>query len=479
MKMLVTITVIFGLAAAPVASQEISLDVYLDELQRYHPFFIKERMAKVIEQEQLHSLEGDEDWVVTASPSYAHNERSQSSSIAAEETDLLSLNAGVERLFWSNGSRVGVTYDYFHLSQRFSQPVGAFDEHGHGVTLSYSLPLLKNRGGILNRLNRDLQAYNVDLAEVVATENQESFLEQRAFAFLDWVLLSEQLRIANNRLALAEQELARTEKKRRSRLVAEVDVLRAQDAVISAQQQRQAIDARLQALKAELATDSGDASLYHAEPIFDLYAFQTAPSIEITLAELQQQSRLLKVIDVQLAQIDQQQQGLDHQLKPELDLVLSGGLRSEDGRFVDSAEFDKPQYSFGLNFRFPLGQRSAKADLSRSRLQRQQLTHERASVALKLEAELRNVLVQLNKLEDVMRLNQEQIIVAQQKTAAELHRYNLGRSELTFVIQSRDGEQNARLIYAENAVNYQKLWLRYRSLTDTLWTSAATPIELQ
>lgn len=262
-------------------------------------------------------------------------------------------------------------------------------------------------------------------------------------------------------------------------MAAEVDVLRAQDAVISAQQQRQTIDARLLALKAELATDSGDAKLYDANPKFELYAVHAAPSIESTLAKLQHQSRLLKAIDVQLAQVDQQQQGLDHQLKPALDLVLSGGLRSEDGRFADSAELDKPQYSVGLNFRYPLGQRSAKANMSRSRLQWQQLTHQRASVALQLEAELRNVLVQLNKLEDVMRLNQEQITVAQQKTSAELHRYNLGRSELTFVIQSRDSEQNSRLIYAENAVNYQKLWLRYRSLTDTLWTSAATPIELQ
>ena len=472
MKKLMIITLSF--VTASVQAQGVSLKDYLDSLQRHHPFFIKEGMSQAIEQEQLRSFEGDEDWVVTASPSFAHNERSQSSSIVAEETDLLSLNAGVERLFWSNGSRVAVTYDYFHLNQRFSQPVGAFDEHGHGVTLSYSLPLLKNRGGILNRLNRDLQAYNVDLAEVVAAENQEGFLEQRAFAFLDWVLLNEQLRIANNRLALAEEELDRTERKRRSRLVAEVDVLRARDAVITAQQQRQAIDARLLAMRAELATDSGDVSLYEASPEFDLYAVQTVPSIENILAELQQRSRLLKAIDVQLAQINRQQQGLDHQLKPELDLMLSGGLRSEDGRFADSAELDKPQYSVGLNFRYPLGQRSAKADVTRARLQRQQLSHERASIALQLEAELRNVLVQLNKLEEVMRLNQEQIEVAQQKTAAELRRHNQGRSELTFVIQSRDNEQNARLIYAGNAANYQKLWLRYSSVTDALLLAPTT-----
>jgi hypothetical protein len=39
---------------------------------------------------------------------------------------------------------------------------------------------------------------------------------------------------------------------------------------------------------------------------------------------------------------------------------------------------------------------------------------------------------------------------------------------LTFVIQSRDAEEVAQLAYANNAIDYHKLLLEYRSLTDSL-----------
>ena len=57
---------------------------------------------------------------------------------------------------------------------------------------------------------------------------------------------------------------------------------------------------------------------------------------------------------------------------------------------------------------------------------------------------------------------------SKRKTAEELKLYNQGRGQLTFVIQSRDSEQNAGLTYAKNALTYQKLLLQYRALTDQL-----------
>jgi outer membrane protein TolC len=93
------------------------------------------------------------------------------------------------------------------------------------------LPLLRNRGGQLDRLDYDLAAFDVDLAAVNATENQESFLLDVSMKYLDWVLADEQRRIARERLDLAEEELERTRRKRRSHLVEEADVLRAEDAV--------------------------------------------------------------------------------------------------------------------------------------------------------------------------------------------------------------------------------------------------------
>ena len=96
------------------------------------------------------------------------------------------------------------------------------------------------------------------------------------------------------------------------------------------------------------------------------------------------------------------------------------------------------------------------------------------SVEINLEAASRNLLIQIKELEAVLDLNQEQIESAQQKTEEELRLYNQGRGQLTFVIQSRDNEENAKLTYAQNALLYHKLVLQYRALVDELLPSQSS-----
>ncbi len=79
-----------------------------------------------------------------------------------------------------------------------------------------------------------------------------------------------------------------------------------------------------------------------------------------------------------------------------------------------------------------------------------------------------NLLIQIVELEKVLELNQEQIKSAREKTTEEIKLYNQGRSQLTFVIQSRDNEENAKLLYAENASLYHTLLLQYHALLDEL-----------
>jgi hypothetical protein len=71
-------------------------------------------------------------------------------------------------------------------------------------------------------------------------------------------------------------------------------------------------------------------------------------------------------------------------------------------------------------------------------------------------------------MKEIMELNRTQIQTAEKKTEQELELYNKGKSQLNFVIQSRDNEENARLRYAENAVRYHQMIMQYRELTDRL-----------
>ncbi len=124
-----------------------------------------------------------------------------------------------------------------------------------------------------------------------------------------------------------------------------------------------------------------------------------------------------------------------------------------------------------LEFKALLGNRGIKAKIEKIDLQVRRLQEERRDLEISLEASLRNLQIQIVEMEKILELNQAQINSAQEKTVEELKLYNQGRGQLTFVIQSRDNEQNAKLSYADNAALYHTLVLQYHALLDELFPS--------
>jgi len=103
-----------------------------------------------------------------------------------------------------------------------------------------------------------------------------------------------------------------------------------------------------------------------------------------------------------------------------------------------------------------------------ARLQRRQLDKAVEDVKITLESGLRAIFVQVVELEKVLAKNLDQIETARQRTEEELRLYEQGRGDLTFVIQSRDGEAGSRLSYAENSALYHRLVLQHEALMDRL-----------
>ena len=149
-------------------------------------------------------------------------------------------------------------------------------------------------------------------------------------------------------------------------------------------------------------------------------------------------------------------------------LEESGGLQEGDEDFMDALGLSKPDIGVALDFRYPLGNRTARADVAQATLQERQLEKEIESVTLNLEAELRNLWIQITEMVAVLAINREQIETAREKTREEKRLYDQGRGELTFVIQSQDSEALAELRHAVNAASYQRLVLSYRALLDEL-----------
>jgi outer membrane protein TolC len=465
--------------AGGAGAQTMSVDEYLVAVQARHPFFVKEQMKEDIEQLRQDRFLGVMDWHLSSSPYLAYEQPIQSSAFSPTEATSGGIDATVDRTFWGHGGRLSLSWRWDFIDQKLPSitvpgpggpvevPVGPGRFHQQRLFATYLLPLLQNRGGGLDRLEYELTDFEVDLAAVQALENQEGFLLEITDRYVDWAFEFERARIARDLLNFAEEQLETTRRKRRANLVDEVDVLRGRDAVQVALQNVVSAESSLKAQKAQLSVLARNDSINDMDPDMDLYAIEAMPAADEVVTKISRQ-RIVRLLRTRAEQLRRQQEGFEDLSKPQLSLILSGGLQDGDGEFVGALGYTEPVAQIGLGFSYPLRNRTAEADVARSNMEIQQIEKEIESVSLDLEARLRSILIGLAELEQIMDVNREQIETARRQTEEEQRLYNQGRNELNFVIQSRNSEALSELNLATNAAAYRKLVFIYRALVDDL-----------
>lgn len=453
----------------PLSAQTITLDEFLDQLKTVHPLFEKEEFTARIETENRKSLEGAQDWNLFSSVAFSH-EKPAIAIFGPERTDISSVSGGLKRTFWKTGGRFSTSVALNRVDLKVNPLYGIPDSYYQNqFSVSYIHPFLQNSGGFLDRLRYELKQFDIDFSEVLARENQEDFLAGSAKKFLEWVFLVVQKDIIRARLNLSLEALDNTREKRRANLIDEVDVLRAEDAVRIARQNLVLVNSQGKGLQAELAVLSQNEDLYNLSPEFDLYGIVPLPPVDHEIMQLEKEARLIETVDIRLKQLEYSRLGYKETTKPQLSLVAQFNLKAAEDNFGDALRMDKADFFGGLEFAIPLENRTAQSNVEMSELQIAQLKRVRDEIRLDLAAALTNLHIQIGELVEILKLNIEQIESAGAKTREELKLYEQGRSDLTFVIQSQDGEQNARLNYAANAMTYQKLLIEYRALMDRLY----------
>ncbi|MCK4358602.1 MAG: TolC family protein [Candidatus Cloacimonetes bacterium] len=468
-KLKTTLLFIFGLISLPslLFSQTINLNEFLNQLQQTHPFFEKEKLTAQIEKEEQDSYLGAQDWNIISSTNFAHEEPAFAF-MEPERTNSFSLTCGIERLFWRTGGRLSSSFstNYANINPNYGYPDPFYQNQ---ISITYIHPLLKNRNGFLDRLQYDLKQYDIDFSRVQALENLENFLTQSSEKFLGWVLQTELKKIVSDRLELSEEELARTRKKREANLVDQVDVIRAEDAVLISKQNLMLITSQWEAVQAELAVISQNNELYNLSPEYNLYELKEIIPLDKAISHLKENSRLIRIIDIRLKQLEFSRKGYAEDIKPDLSLVTAINIKNLNEKFGSSLIMDKPDAMVGLQYSFPLEKRTARSKIIKTNLKIRQLKEQLDDLTLNLVSALTNLHIQIKNLDKVLKLNQEQIESAKERTEEELKLYNQGRGDLTFVIMSRDNEQNAKLTYAQNSLMYHKLMLQYKALMDQIY----------
>jgi outer membrane protein TolC len=468
-KLVLTILIGLIFLSFIVQAETITRGKYLDQLIEKHPLFEKEKLTAKIGQEEKNSYLGAQDWNIFASVLLKH-EQPAIAFAGPERTDSIYTSAGVERLYWKTGGKLSASFSTgfanIKIDPLFNFPNNFFQNQ---FSIKYLHPIKKNKKGFLDRLQYNLKQFDIDFSEVEALENQENFVAAAAGRFLDWVLLTEQKKIVLERLKLSEEELARAIKKRKAHLIDQVDVMRAEDSVRIARQNLMLVDSLWKAVQGELAVLVQNNKIYNLSPEFNLYEFKELSSMGNAISQLKENSRLLKTLAIRLEQLDYARKGHEEMLKPDLWLVAEFNIKRIEKGVFRSFLMDKPDASLGFQLSFPVQKRTAKSQIAKTDLQISQLKKQVDEITLTLTSTLTNLYIQIKNMKKVLKLNVEQIESAMEKTKEELKLYNQGRGNMTFVIQSRDNEENARLTYSQNALNYHKLLIQYEALMDRIY----------
>jgi len=477
---IIATAVVVGLPAISAASGDVTLNGYLDRVKSTHPFFQAELLQPEIEQEQSNRYLGWQDWRLLADGFLTHLEPLPTGPFEPERVDLVALGAGTERLFWGSGSRLSVDWVSSLTDQNLpgfslpgpdgpvEVPIGPSTFYRNILRATWSLPLLQNRGGELDRLEYELSEYDVDASWVTSWEAQEDFLLNTGTMFLMWVLAEEQMEIAKRRLDLAVDELNRSKRQRQAALVDEVDVWRSEAAVHNTQSALSLIESQWKSVQAELATLAADSTIYGGRPEYDLYALPEPPDADSFVDDITSRSRIVRALQIQQGKLARVERGYVDTERPNLDLNLSGALQGGDDSWGGAFEMKYPDVGVGVVFSYPIGTRTAKADIARTRLEVRQLQDRIADVQISLTASARGIIVRMTELRDVIDANQLAISANVKRTEEELKLYNQGRGDLAFVIQSQDNIALSELEYAGNLTTYHNLILQLEALADHL-----------
>lgn len=349
------------------------------------------------------------------------------------------------------------------------------------LNLDYEQPLLAGLKTDNQRAALQTQQIQGEISEIQLEARVRNITEAVRQAY--WALRAaiEQVEIQRRNLAQAERLLADNQVRVRLGTMAQIQVIQAEAQVASAQQAL--LNAEIQWRNQELAFKSlliggaGDPLLYQTINPVDLPTVQDQEvdiqaAVERALAEradIRQLREERRIAEIDL-EVTEDSRLPDLNLTASYSLLGVGGTeyaRSglggapvlvREGGYMDGINsitaFDAPTWNLSLNFSYPIGMRSAKANLERARLQMEQRDLAIRSQELAIVTEVTNAGLAVTdtrlQLEAATRSRQ----LAEESAAAEVMRFNAGVATNYEVMQAQDALTSARLSELRAMINH-------------------------
>jgi outer membrane protein TolC len=357
--------------------------------------------------------------------------------------------------------------------------------------VSFTQPLLRNRGTFVNRIFINQFRSRLRKTEYDLKDTLMRLLTDAENTYWDLVLARQNLVVAEKALGLAKEALERAQKELDLGAMSPLDIYQPQQvyatAEISVSQAKFLIQQRQDALRKQIGADLDPQTrklpiepTETALPPTDSSQIDAESAVELALANRPDLKSALQSLDIDDLQI----KSAKNNLKPDFSLLgtytsqgrggtfyqrsnvfSDSGTRSNivqviPGGLADSFDqmfnFGFPVYMFGVQLRLPIKNHAAAADMADAVIAKRRDTLAVRSVEQQVRLDVLNAVSQVESSKASVKLAQVALDFSQKRLDAEQKKYELGTSTIYFVLQAQQDFVNAQSTLLTQSVQYRR-----------------------
>ena len=361
--------------------------------------------------------------------------------------DTNSLNASLKTLI-ATGATVTLDFD---VSQQFVDPVSAFTLNNpvaeSEVTAKITQPLLRNAGIFYNRSDIYIARNDKKRSILELKETAIEVINTAQKAYWELVKSIEELRVRRKSLERAKDLLKKNEIQVKVGTLAPIELLVAEEGVssqlegvlVAENDIKDREDDLKQVMNLSDNTLLSDVSIIPLDRAsFQVQNIQLQESIETALEnrpEVFEQG-----LDIENARIKVMQQ--KNQLLPKLDFeagIRYQGLAGNKGNAIDRAlsqDFQSEFYT--ITFEVPLGNREARSNYSKAKLEERQTVFNTRKIRQKIVVEVRKAVRQIKTNAERIKASKKAKELSHERLVAEEKKFKVGRSTSLEVIRAQE-----------------------------------------
>jgi outer membrane protein len=359
------------------------------------------------------------------------------------------------------------------------------------LSFGFTQPLLRDRGGYVNRLPLMVARSRLQGTEYQMRDQIMRLLSDAETVYWNLIQARETLNVREKALELAKFALERTQRELELGAVSPLDIFQPQQAFATAEievsQARFTVQQQEDALRRQIGVDLDPnhrhlgVTLTEAPlPPADNSIIDPEQQVEVALRARPDLRAALQNLDID----DLNMKVAKNSMKPEFNLLGNYSSQGRGGTFYQRTNvfsdagasstiintipggfgnaleqmfgFGYPIYSFGLQLRLPIRNRRATADLADAMIQKKRDMLQVRNVEQQIRLEVLQAVSQVEASKNNVKLAAIAQDFAQKRYDAEQKKYELGTSQIFFVLQAQQDLVNAQSVLVRESVNYRR-----------------------